>query len=366
MRLPTVIDLFCGAGGFSLGACQAGFKVVASVDADETLTSSYKNNFPNSKLLIADISKLSTDTLLRNAGTSSSTVIDGIIGGPPCQGFSTIGKRNKSDPRNTLLIHFFRIVAGIRPKFFVMENVPGLVAKTADDIIGKAISNLKGYQVIGPLCVDANDLGAPTRRKRIVVIGYDPTQVGGITEADVRSLYVLKKTTVREAIADLPEPSVEPIAPYRTLRALSEYARRSRALPTDGVGSSAARIRTLSERVSGLQITLHTSQVLERFKQVAPGRTDEVSRCVRLSWDKAAPTLRAGTGPERGSFQSVRPIHPSRPRVITVREAARLQGFPDWFDFHQTKWHSFRMIGNSVSPIMAEALLRLIAKRLKH
>lgn len=364
MRLPTVVDLFCGAGGFSLGACQAGFKVVASVDADKTLTSSYKNNFPNSKLLIEDISKLTTDTLVRKAGTSS-TDIDGIIGGPPCQGFSTIGKRNSSDPRNALLLHFFRMVAGVHPKFFVMENVPGLVAKTAEDTIGKAMSSLNGYEVIGPLCVDAYDLGAPTRRKRIVVIGYDPTHVAGITEADVRSLYVLKKTTVREAIADLPEPSVEPIAPYRALKALSEYARRSRALPSAGIGSTAARTRTLSGCVNGLQITLHTSPVVERFNQVAPGRSDAVSRCIRLSWDQAAPTLRAGTGPERGSFQSVRPIHPSRPRVITVREAARLQGFPDWFDFHQTKWHSFRMIGNSVSPIMAEALLRMIAKRLK-
>jgi DNA (cytosine-5)-methyltransferase 1 len=193
MRSPSVIDLFCGAGGFSLGAHQAGFKVVASVDVDEKLTSSYKSNFPNAQLLIADISKLETDSLLKDAGVASASV-DGIIGGPPCQGFSTIGKRNTADPRNALLRHFFRIVAGVRPKFFVMENVPGLVAGTAKNTIGRAVSGLDGYQLIGPMCVDAHDLGAPTRRKRIVVIGYDPARVEAITEDEIRSLSAITKS----------------------------------------------------------------------------------------------------------------------------------------------------------------------------
>jgi DNA (cytosine-5)-methyltransferase 1 len=364
MGLPKVIDLFCGAGGFSLGACQAGFRVIASVDIDEKLTSSYKNNFPGAKLLIADIATLKIDSLLK-AGNATAVDVDGIIGGPPCQGFSTIGKRNAADPRNALLRHFFRIVVELRPKFFLMENVPGLIAGQAKDTFEKAASDLDGYELIGPLCLDAHDLGAPTRRKRIVVLGYDPSRVETITEGDIKSLSCSEKLTVRDAIADLPEPSCHPTGPYRNLKTLSKYAKGARATPGRGLGSAASRNRIVSGQVSGIQNTQHTSAVIERFRKVPQGKTDGVSRCVRLSWDSAAPTLRAGTGPDKGSFQSVRPLHPVRPRVITIREAARLQGFPDWFDFHETKWHSFRMIGNSVSPIMAEILLRFISKKIK-
>ena len=364
MRSLTVIDLFCGAGGFSLGAHQAGFKVIASVDIDEKLTSAYKNNFPRAKLLIADISTLRIDSLLKAANTAAVD-LDGVIGGPPCQGFSTIGKRNAADPRNALLRHFFRIVAGVRPKFFVMENVPGLIVGRAKATFDKAIANLENYKVIGPFCLDAHDLGAPTNRKRIVVLGYDPSKVEPITEAEIKSLSCSEMLTVRDAIADLPEPSRHSAGPYRNLKTVSKYAMRARSIPGRGLGSASSRHRIATGQVSGIQFTQHSLKVIERFRRVPQGKTDEVSRCVRLKWDSAAPTLRAGTGPDKGSFQSVRPLHPVRPRVITIREAARLQGFPDWFDFHVTKWHSFRMIGNSVSPIMAEVLLRFIATKIK-
>jgi DNA (cytosine-5)-methyltransferase 1 len=364
MRSPTVIDLFCGAGGFSLGAHQAGFKVIASVDIDEKLTSAYKSNFPRAKLLIADISTLQIDSLLKTANTATVDV-DGVIGGPPCQGFSTIGKRNAADPRNALLRHFFRIVAGVRPKFFVMENVPGLIAGKAKATFDKAIANLENYEVVGPFCLDAHDLGAPTNRKRIVVLGYDPSRVEPISEADIKSLSCSEKLTVRDAIADLPEPSRHSTGPYRNLKTVSKYAKSARATPGHGLGSASSRKRIVIGHVSGIQNTQHSSEVIERFRLVPQGKADDISRCVRLRWDSAAPTLRAGTGPDRGSFQSVRPLHPVRPRVITIREAARLQGFPDWFDFHETKWHSFRMIGNSVSPIMAKVLLKFIAQKIK-
>jgi DNA (cytosine-5)-methyltransferase 1 len=364
MQPPKVIDLFCGAGGFSLGAHQAGFDVIASVDIDEKLTSSYKSNFPNAKLLLADISALQIDSLLKAADVTAIQV-DGIIGGPPCQGFSTIGKRDSGDPRNALLRHFFRIVTEMRPKFFLMENVPGLIAGDAKTTFDTAVSGLEGYELVGPLCLDAHDLGAPTRRKRIVVLGYDPCRVERITEKDICSLSTAVKATVRDAIADLPEPSTGTAGAYRKIKALSKYAMRARTTPKQGLGSTASRKRAVGGKVNGVQPTRHSATVIERFSGVAQGKTDAVSRCARLKWDAAAPTLRAGTGPDKGSFQSVRPIHPARPRVITIREAARLQGFPDWFDFHETKWHSFRMIGNSVSPIMAEVLLTFIAKKIK-
>jgi DNA (cytosine-5)-methyltransferase 1 len=117
--------------------------------------------------------------------------------------------------------------------------------------------------------------------------------------------------------------------------------------------------------VSGCIFTNHTSDVEKRFAQVVQGKTDLVSRMPRLKKSGLCPTLRAGTGSDKGSYMALRPIHFSEPRVITPREAARLQGFPDWFRFHKTKWHAFRGIGNSVSPLVAEALFRVIRSKLK-
>jgi DNA (cytosine-5)-methyltransferase 1 len=115
--------------------------------------------------------------------------------------------------------------------------------------------------------------------------------------------------------------------------------------------------------VSGLFETLHSIAVQDRFIETSQGKVEPISRYPKLAWTGQCPTLRAGTGADKGSFQAMRPIHPSQPRVITVREAGRLQGFPDWFVFHPTKWHSFRMIGNSVSPVVSETLLKLLSAK---
>lgn len=291
--------------------------------------------------------------------------VAGIIGGPPCQGFSTMGKRVADDPRNGLIEHFFRLVREIRPKFFLMENVPGLIAPRSRQTIIDALARTDGYAVVGPLIVDAHDLGAATRRKRVVVLGYDPAFFDPISGDDISSLRSSQSHTVRDAISDIPEPNDKPARAYKKIAKVPAYAARARALPMSGLGSKYARKLLKSGLVSGLQSTVHTEDVIVRFSSVAAGTTDKVSRCRRLAWHEPSPTLRAGTGPDRGSFQAIRPLHPTKHRVISVREGARLQGFPDWFTFHETKWHSFRMIGNSVSPIVAERLLNFIKERMK-
>ncbi len=365
MPVPlSIIDLFCGAGGFSLGAHQAGFHVAASVDIDPVLTSCYETNFPSSNLLLADISSLGGDALLSAANLGRAEVT-GIIGGPPCQGFSTMGKRVVDDPRNALVEHFFRLIRTIKPAFFLMENVPGLIVPSSREVLRRSIESTTGYKVVGPIIVDAHDMGAATRRKRVVVLGYDPLRCEEITEADIDQLKVERKNTVQDAIEDLPEPSPRTIRKYRKLAVVSPYAERARKMPPLTLGSQLARSILAEGRVTGLQDTSHTQEVERRFSTVTQGETDRVSKCQRLGWSLPAPTLRAGTGPDRGGFQAIRPIHPVKNRVITVREGARLQGFPDWFTFHETKWHSFRMIGNSVSPIVAERLLRYVKSKLK-
>lgn len=361
-KRAKIIDLFCGAGGFSLGAHLAGFQSAAGIDIDTNLTSSFLRNFPHANLIRSDITCVSGSDVLREAKLKQGDVA-GIIGGPPCQGFSLIGKRDSNDPRNKLLLHFCRIVEELRPRFFIMENVPGLLLGNAKSALDEALSRFSGFEILGPILVDAHDFGAATKRERVVIVGYDRAHVSKLTVHEFDSAKTADRNSVLDAIADLPEPADLDWLPYRKSNAdLSVYAKRARSLPGQSLGSKEYRDRQARKEVSGVRKTVHTPAVVARFREVQPGGTDSISRCPRLKWSEPSPTLRAGTGPERGSYQSIRPIHPSADRVITVREAARLQGFPDWFQFHPTKWHSFRMIGNSVSPAMAESLLGVISR----
>ena len=143
------------------------------------------------------------------------------------------------------------------------------------------------------------------------------------------------------------------------------YASRLHGYIPLGVGDKVALERLRNERrASGFLGTVHSTMVAERYAVTECGKYDKISRSYRLHPNGFCPTLRAGTGPDHGSFQAVRPLHPTEARVITPREAARLQGFPDWFQFSPTKWHSFRQIGSSVSPILAERVLSVIRKAL--
>jgi len=368
----NVIDLFGGVGGFSLGAHRAGFRVPLVIDFDQVLTKSRPVNFPKGRVLHADISGLDPISVLDHARLSAKD-ISGIIGGPPCQGFSAIGARNPNDPRNGLVLEFFRFVRAIRPAFFVMENVPGILLDGSRALLDRGMATvINEYTLLGPITIDASEFGAATRRRRVVVIGYR-SDVDPIYEGDIETAKTNSVTTVFEAIHDLPGPEDamlqddgEYVAAYQRQPErgpAGAYARRARETPPLGLSSALVRSRSKLSRVTGFKATLHTDAVRRRFAQLAQGSSDNISRCPRLAWYELCPTLRAGTGTERGSYQSVRPVHPEHARVITVREAARLQGFPDWFQFHPAQWHSFRMIGNSVSPFLAEAILRLLRVR---
>ncbi|WP_460138291.1 DNA cytosine methyltransferase [Pseudomonas sp. S2_A10] len=364
---PTIVDLFCGCGGFGLGAELAGFKVLAAVDVDPNLQSAYRLNFPNVKAVLADISLLTKDFWKETIGNIKP---DGVIGGPPCQGFSRIGLRQPEDPRNNLVMHFFKQVNILQPKFFVMENVEGILDSQNKSTLELAIASVdKRYTVVGPFKVNALDCGAATSRKRVVVVGYDSNcmslpDISSLMKPDVKS------TTVREAISDLPSPcslgNSLVVGGFRWVKAtsddVSDYASNLKLAPLNGLGSSISVEMLANGYVSGVLGTKHTPAVVERFAATPPGKIEAVSRYPRLSWDGYCPTLRAGTGSDKGSFQAMRPIHPLESRVITVREAARLQGFPDWFLFHPTIWHSFRMIGNSVSPVMSKYLLDILSE----
>lgn len=370
MAQLTCVDLFSGCGGFGLGAELAGYDVIAAVDIEPNLQSAYRLNFPSTRAILADICKLDKSAWGFVLGKGMPR-LDLLIGGPPCQGFSRIGLRQKDDPRNTLIGHFFRHVSLLKPRTFVMENVEGLMDAGNSTFLTDALATLPSYyKIVGPIVINAADFGAPTTRKRVIVIGYDKRDVDEIDVASINQIKSANRVSVRDAIKDLPSPIPDSKdkqnygwARYPEANQISDYARARRMFPDRHIGWQNALSELSLGNVSGLFETSHSIAVKDRFIETVQGKVEPISRYPKLAWTGQCPTLRAGTGADKGSFQAMRPIHPSQPRVITVREAARLQGFPDWFVFHPTKWHSFRMIGNSVSPVVSEALLKLLSAK---
>jgi DNA (cytosine-5)-methyltransferase 1 len=237
-----------------------------------------------------------------------------------------------------------------------MENVRGLAYSDAQDELEGALNLVcDRYALFGPSVLDAAEFGAATSRSRLFVVGIHKDRGDGLSPEDVDA-YRRPATTVREAIRDLDRAIHEGNEGEYDAWRIPDFA---------SLSEYAEGLKRPDRRFTGHRATKHTQRVVERFAAVAPGEMDLVGRHRRLRWEGQCPTLRAGTGSDRGSYQSVRPIHPEIPRVITVREAARLQGFPDAHLFHPTVWHSFRMIGNSVSPVIAEAIFGAIRTKVR-
>jgi len=361
---PIGIDLFAGAGGLSLGFEQAGFDVPAAVEIDPIHCAVHEFNFPNSTAICASVVGLTGDAIRRRAGIGDRD-IDVVFGGAPCQGFSLIGKRALDDPRNQLVFHYVRLVRELKPNYYVFENVKGLTVGPHQRFLRELIEAFQevGYDVLLPYRVlNAADFCVPQDRRRLFLIGAKrglplpayPTPTG--------------RTTVAEAIDDLPDADC-----FRELLVsdsvafdfdtVHPYARRLRGLESDPTDYSHPRSFDPNRLTSSLR-TEHTEQSRRRFTQTMHGKVEPVSRFHKLAPYGLCNTLRAGTDSARGAFTSPRPIHYRFPRVITVREAARLHSYPDWFRFHATKWHGFREIGNSVPPLLGRAVAGEIMKAL--
>ena len=370
--IPTVIDLFAGAGGLSLGAARAGFRLAGAVELDPFAFHTHSRNFPNAVHLNTSVASLSGAELLLACGLRQGE-LDGLIGGPPCQGFSSMGRREIADERNDLFGHFFRLVAEIQPAFYVAENVPGILDPRYDSIRNAALQKLPAsYISLPPIEVKADRYGAPTTRTRIFFIGFKPSRFKrDLLPTDFSPRQDVVEIFVKQALAGLPERidcrwQTEEAGWRKAQKYFDgEFHEKINSYLPLNIGELESVERFFSkDEVSGCQGTRHSEEVKARYKALKHGEVDKISKSVRLRPDGFCPTLRAGTGKDKGSYQAVRPIHPSRARVITPREAARLQGFPDWFIFHSTKWHSFRQIGNSVSPIVAEYMLDKVCAQL--
>ncbi len=376
-RRPIGVDLFSGAGGMSLGFEQAGFDTLASVEIDPVHCCTHKFNFPYSKVFCKDIADVTAEEIRKSSNIGDSE-IDVVFGGLPCQGFSIIGKQDVDDPRNTLAEHFVKLVIDLKAKFFVIENVRGLTFKKNKRILDNIINTfrIEGYEVASPQVINAAQYGVPQNRERLFLLGCKkglllpkyptatshPLSCSGelptVRPTDGMNLPFCPN--IKEAIGDLlilekysellERDWVE--AEYGKPSEYSNLLRNLKAIDND---YSYKRKYNSNLLTSNLR-PKHSDDSVKRFGKVLQGTREPVSHFHKLHPQGISPTLRAGTARNYGSYTAARPIHPLFPRCITVREAARLHSYPDWFRFHITNWHGLRQVGNSVPPLFAKAV----------
>lgn len=376
---PIAIDLFAGAGGMTLGFEMAGFDVPVAVELDPIHCATHEFNFPFWSVLCRSVAEVTGEDI-RKKGNLGDRDIDLIFGGPPCQGFSQMGKRALDDPRNELMLHFIRLVSELQPKYFVIENVKGLTTGKHQSFLDEAIKQIEqnDYQVVLPYKVlNAANYGVPQSRERLFLLGVRkglkmPVYPQKITanfrqKGEISDTKILPNSpTVGEAIADLPEIETYPELFQQDWLTVeygepSDYAKKMRNLAFWEDDYSYRRDFD-SSILTGCLRTKHSQTSIDRFAATPQGKTEPKSRFHKLDAEGISNTLRAGTPSNRGAYTSPRPIHPFKARCITVREAARLHSYPDWFRFHGTKWHGFRQIGNSVPPLLAKAIATEIIK----
>lgn len=378
-RRPIGIDLFAGAGGMSLGFEQAGFDIAAAVEIDPIHAAVHHFNFPETAVLARSIVGLTGQELRESAGIGRKAV-DVVFGGPPCQGFSLIGHRMLDDSRNQLVKEFVRVVAELEARTFVFENVKGLTVGKQRMFLESLIETFGdfGYRVHIPWKVlNAMNYGVPQDRQRLFLLGAkkslrapDYPEETSTTENDLFGRYGKRATpTCLDALADLPdveqsdELMTSDSAKHRGDGVLSDYARELRCATAEAWHFGYVRNWRPDMLTSSMR-TVHTDISRKRFAATREGEVEPISRFFKLPRNGVCNTLRAGTDSARGAFTSPRPIHFAFPRCITVREMARLHGYPDWFRFHVTKWHGARQIGNSVPPPLARTVAGAVIQAL--
>lgn len=334
----NVIDLFCGAGGLSYGFESAGFNILVGIDNDAKALETFELNHKNAKSICGDITQIHYEADIRPL--IGDKTVDVIIGGPPCQGMSLSGPRKFDDPRNKLYLSYIRLVDEIRPKMFVIENVPGLVGlfggKIKDSIVQKFEE--MGYAIqYRILC--AADYGVPQTRRRVVFVG---SRIGEYTypkEGD-------QSVTCEMALSDLPPLTDclgEEIMEYSCSpqNAYQELMRKNSGVVKNHVAANHSE--KVKQIISLVPDGGNYKDLPEEFIHT---RNFHVA-WTRFASNKPAPTIDTG---HRHHF------HYKYNRVPTVRECARLQSFPDDFTFLGNKTQQFRQVGNAVPPLMAQAI----------
>jgi len=341
---PTVLDLFCGCGGLSLGFIQAGYNVIAGLDVWQDALDTFAFNHPDSQVIHTDLFKISPLEISEKIKTKS---IDVIIGGPPCQGFSIAGKRMIEDERNQLYKAFVDFVAFYQPKAFVMENVPNIISMGKGAIKDQIIQDFEalGYTVSYKILLAA-DFGVPQNRKRAFFVGLRNGQ-----SFDFPRPTQTQVITCKEAIDDLPEQSLEDGAKYLT-PPQSDFQ---------------TLMRQNSKSIYQHQITQHNEKTINTIALVPDGGNYknlpielQDTRKVNIAWTRLnsqKPSFTIDTG-HRHHF------HYTFNRVPTVRESARIQSFPDHFHFLNSKTSQYKQVGNAVPPLLSQTIAQYLLELL--
>lgn len=350
---PKVIDLFAGAGGMSKGFELAGFDVVLANEYDETIANTYQQNHPNTKVIVGDIRDITVEDICKEIGEQEITL---VTGGPPCQGFSMSGNRIRTtaefieDPRNYLFKEFYKVVEFFKPKYFVMENVEGLLTMAKGEIFKTIYNSFDelGYHIAYDV-LDARYFGVPQARKRLIIIGSLESEIG----MPPHSYDGLDKkfNTIYDAISDL------------NYLNSGEGTESNNYLFKPKTAYQIER-RKNSESLINHVATRHSKLAVERMSLVRPGENrdslpvEHQTKSVhsgaygRMEWGKTATTITT-----RFDTPSVgRVIHPELNRTLTVREAARIQSFDDDYHFFGSKSSQGIQVGNAVPPLLAKSI----------
>ena len=353
----NAVDLYSGAGGMSLGFKRSFFQILSAYEIDKRHCDTYKGNFPMVNVYNKEVGLITAQEIYENIDNQP---IDVVFGGPPCQGFSNGGKQIINDIRNNQIIHFANLIGELQPRAFVMENVLGLLNPKFKFILDNFTSIMKGknYQNLHCFKLNAAEFNVPQSRKRVFFVGFR----SDVSSKKIKITHVhldkeLQSPSVKDALYDMRginfEPNTFDIFEGK-LKKPSPYSELLRKQVVEEHCHSYFREEV--NGLSGCMTTKHSKEVIQRFKNTAQNNVEPISRYKRLAWTGKAPTLRAGTIRGRGQFMAPRPIHPIYDRCITTREAARLHSFPDWFQFHPTKWYGMMQIGNSVPPFLSQAV----------
>jgi DNA (cytosine-5)-methyltransferase 1 len=362
----NLIDLFCGAGGLSEGFRQAGFEVLAANDFDEAAGVTFEKSHPGTRFLGGPIEAIAVAELEKAAGLHS-TSLDVLVGGPPCQGYSVYNhQRGMHDERSALYLEYLRVVEGLNPKWIILENVTGITSAGDGEAVTAIASGLKklGYSVEARV-LKAEQYGIPQERRRVIFMGNrtgDPI----VWPAPTHGPGLLPYVTVRDAIGDLPaleNGQVTQKVAYAA-KANSNYQKAMRKGVQRVSNHSAPRLGEIN---------------LERLKHIPPGgswrdipfellpagmkrakRSDHTKRYGRLVWEGLSSTILTKCDIHWGAY-----IHPEQNRSISVREAARFQSFPDWFEFEGSRTDQYVQVGNAVPPRLGQALAKQIGLSLE-
>lgn len=338
----NIVDLFCGAGGLSLGFEKVGFESVLAIDMWDNAISTFNNNRKNKVGIVEDISKVDKSFI----DSKIKGHIAGVIGGPPCQGFSLAGRRSEDDERNKLYQEYFKTLSLINPDFFVIENVTGILSmkngEVKQDIIKRA--NRIGYNVYLDKLV-ASDYGVPQNRIRVFFVGIKKELDKGTFKFPKKFNY---KVTCEEAISDLPSlDNKDDNTKYKTLPS-SKYQKQ---------------MRVKSNIVYNHEDTSHTEETKKLISMVPEGGSiKDLPDSIKGSRKYSSLLRRMNSKAQSNTIDTGHRtyFHYKENRILSVREAARIQSFPDNYVFAGSKVNQYKQVGNAVPPLLAEQVAKAI------